>query len=205
MNRVSVLLGSLVLAVATLVGTAGAAPGPGASPEHRRTIATADDCADVEELAFLELINDYRHQNGKPALALTRTLSDASRHHSVSMANHNYFSHDLTPEAVTWSQNMIDHGYAYDTYLGENIAAGYATAFDTFLQWQNSPSHNANMLNGNFTAIGIGRAFGSDSTYGWYWTTVFGGVVDAAACGAPAPPPGEMPDEAQTPGEAQAV
>ncbi len=95
------------------------------------------------------------------------------------MATKNYFSHTLSG-GVTWSQNIANHGYTYSTYKGENIAAGYATAQQTFTQWKNSSGHNANMLNGNFKAIGIGRAYGATSTYKWYWTTTFGGYQDAA-------------------------
>ena len=40
--------------------------------------------------------------------------------------------------------------------------------------WKNSPGHNQNMLDGSWTEIGIGRAYNSGSTYGWYWTTTFG-------------------------------
>ena len=53
---------------------------------------------------------------------------------------------------------MTKHGYTYNTYRGENIAAGNASASATFTQWRNSPTHNTNMLNANFRAIGIGRA-----------------------------------------------
>jgi uncharacterized protein YkwD len=35
------------------------------------------------------------------------------------------------------------------------------------------------MLNPNFVVIGVGRAYGAYSTYGWYWTTDLGGIVDA--------------------------
>jgi uncharacterized protein YraI len=46
------------------------------------------------------------------------------------------------------------------------------------------------MLNGNFGAIGIGRAYDPASPYGWYWTTVFGGESDGPGwlCGEAAPP-----------------
>ncbi|MDQ3263607.1 MAG: CAP domain-containing protein [Myxococcota bacterium] len=61
----------------------------------------------------------------------------------------------------------------------ENIAAGNATAEGAFTQWRNSAGHNTNMLNGDYRVIGIGRGYDAASTYGWYWTTTFGGQVDA--------------------------
>ena len=61
--------------------------------------------------------------------------------------------------------------------------------------WKGSPGHNANMLGTNYTTIGIGRYFLQGSTYGWYWTTDFGGFSDGWATGQsiviaarPAPP-----------------
>ena len=142
---------------------------------------TAGFCADGEEAAFLTQINAYRAGKGLGPLALTQTLSAASEHHSKSMARHNYFDHDLKPEGITWSKNMSRHGYRLNTHRGENIAAGNPGAQATFEQWKKSPGHNANMLDPDFTAIGVGRAYGANSKYKWYWTTDFGGHADAAA------------------------
>ncbi|MDP9369945.1 MAG: SH3 domain-containing protein [Chloroflexota bacterium] len=139
-------------------------------------------CADPEERTFLGLINNYRAANGLPGLQLSESLSGAADYHSVDMAHKDYFSHTLA-NGVTWGQNIANHGYTYDTYQGENIASGNESASATFDQWRNSPGHNANMLNPNFTAIGIGRAYNGNATYDWYWTTTFGGYVDAVlAC-----------------------
>jgi uncharacterized protein YkwD len=153
-------------------GTTGTTPAP-------HSIPTSGYCADAEERYFLKLINDFRAQYGRPALRLTQTLGASAEHHSVDMATKNYFSHTLSG-GVSWSRNMANHGYTYSTYKGENIAAGAATARQAFTQWQNSSGHRANMLNGNFRAIGIGRAYNASSRYDWYWTTTFGGYQDAS-------------------------
>lgn len=157
------------------------------APEAR-ALTTSAYCATAEELAFLTLINDYRAQNGLGALVLTQTLGAAAEHHSVDMATNNWFAHNF-PDGTTWSQNMTIHGYTYNTWRGENLAAGNQSASATFTQWRNSPGHNDNMLGANYTAIGIGQAYGVGSNFGWYWTTDFGGYTDAAAtiCNATAP------------------
>ena len=202
MRRALFVVLTLSFVLGALVGpaAAGGAPAPGKAPAASSFTTTASYCADAEEMAFLKLINDYRQQNGRAPLTLTQTLGAASDHHSVSMANYNYFNHFLTPEGIGWSQNMTNHGYTYSTYRGENIAAGNATASATFTQWKNSPDHNTNMLNANFKAIGIGRAYNSASTYDWYWTTNFGGYVDGAAaqCGGTTPSPSPSPTPAPT-------
>jgi uncharacterized protein YkwD len=40
--------------------------------------------------------------------------------------------------------------------------------------WMNSDGHRANILNENYTHIGIGYAAWDGSQYGVYWTAVFG-------------------------------
>ncbi|RJQ42870.1 MAG: CAP domain-containing protein [Gaiellales bacterium] len=132
---------------------------------------------DNEELEFLTLINNYRAQNGLPALTLSTSLSNAAEGHSYDMAVRNYFSHTSQDGRSPWDR-IRAAGYGYNTWLGENIAAGYSTAATAFEAWRNSPGHNANMLSGNFRAIGIGRYYQAGSTYGWYWTTDFGGVSE---------------------------
>jgi uncharacterized protein YkwD/uncharacterized protein YraI len=154
---------------------------------------TSGYCADAEENAFLQLINQYRAANGLGQLTHTQTLAAAAEHHSVDMAAKNYFSHTML-DGTSVPQNIANHGYSDGSTWGENIAAGNANAAATFEQWRKSPGHNANMLNPSFGAIGIGRAYGAGSTYGTYWTTVFGATSDGAAavCGAaPVVPPTE--------------
>ncbi len=164
---------------------------------------TVDASIDTEEAEFLRLINEHRQQNGLSPLALSDTLSRAAAWKSEDMAANGYFAHDDTPIGRTWTQRLSDCGYTFGTWLGENVAAGNASAAGTFQQWRNSPGHNANMLSANFAAIGIGRAYGASSQYGWYWTTDFGGVVDASpstatpTASATAPPP--TPTATRTP------
>ena len=161
--------------------TGGYAPAPvgtvAPTPVPVQTVA----CRDGDEWAMLSLINAYRAAHGLGALSLSQTLSDAAEYHSADMATKDYFSHTLA-DGTSWSQNMTDFGYGYQTYRAENIAAGNVGAEATFEQWRNSPGHNANMLSSNLTAIGIGRSTSDGSTYGTYWTTTFGGVVDGAGC-----------------------
>lgn len=176
-------------ALAMLVaGTAGAVAGSlAASPPRERTAGNGElvaaalggSCLDEEEARFALLLNAHRAAHGLPPMAASQTLSDAADHHSASMATNDYFAHDLLPDGVSWSQNMTDHGYGYDTWRGENIAAGRGGGDEVFAQWEASPHHNEAMLGTEFVAVGIGRAYWAASTYGWYWTTDFGGVADA--------------------------
>ncbi|MEX0750839.1 MAG: CAP domain-containing protein [Dehalococcoidia bacterium] len=151
----------------------------------------AGDCninetVDAEEQAFLKLINQHRAQNGRAPLGLSYTLSRAAAWKSKDLGVNAYFAHDDLNR--TRAQRIRDCGYRYNTYLGENIAAGVSSAQAAFDLWKNSSGHNANMLGSNYTTIGIGREYVVGSPYGWYWTTEFGGVDDGyATIAQPAP------------------
>ncbi len=132
---------------------------------------------DDQELEFLSLINSYRQQNGLPRLTMSNGLYVASEGHSQDMGVNNYFSHNSLDGRTPWDR-IRAAGYNYNTWLGENIAAGYTSAQAVFDAWRASPGHNANMLSANFRAIGIGRVYVAGSQYGWYWTTDFGGVSE---------------------------
>lgn len=162
---------------------------------------TADPALDSEEQIFLQLINDYRAQNGKGPLAASATLSKAAQWKSNDLGVNAYFAHDDLFR--TWVERIRDCGYGYNTYLGENLAAGYSTASAAFNAWKNSSGHNANMLGSNYTAIGIGRAYVAGSPYGWYWTTEFGGYSDGfpgtTATATPTRTPTATPTRTNTP------
>jgi uncharacterized protein YkwD len=146
----------------------------------------ADETIDAEEQAFLKLINQHRAANGRAPLGLSYTLSRAAAWKSYDLGVNRYFAHDDLDRS--WSQRIRDCGYRYNTYLGENIAAGVSSAQSAFDLWRNSSGHNANMLGANYTTIGIGRAYVAGSPYGWYWTTEFGGIDDGyATIGGPQP------------------
>lgn len=157
----------VILLVLSLIGT------------YRSTAITYSSyCMRTNEYRMLLTINDYREAHGLPRLMASRTLGAAARHHSNDIARTGYFSHTL-PSGISWVANIRNHGYTYNTYIGENLAGSYTTASGTFGQWRNSPPHNANMLDPHFRAIGVGYAV---SAKGYpYWTTTFGGVRDIRA------------------------
>jgi cell division septation protein DedD len=142
---------------------------------------------DSEEQAFLSLINQYRASNGLAPLTLNNTLNNVARWMAEDMAAKNYFSHTDSLGRDPFVR-MGDFGYTYNTWKGENLAAGVADALGAFELWKGSPSHNANMLNPHFKVIGIARAYGASSSFGWYWATEFGGQDDPPPPPAPTPP-----------------
>ncbi len=153
------------------------------------------EALDSEEQTFLATINDYRAQNGLGPLNENATLDSDARWMANDMATNNYFSHQDSLGRDPFAR-MDDMGYGYNTWRGENLVAGTETATYSFKMWHESPEHNANMLGSHYTVIGIARAYGAASTFGWYWATEFGGEDDSAP---PPPAPTAAPEPATPP------
>ena len=102
------------------------------------------------------------------------------------MGKYRFFDHytqasDWFAKGASAWDRMAASGYTYNTWKGENIAAGMSTAAQVFAGWRNSSGHNANMLKADFKVIGISLVSTSGSPYVHYWTTDFGGYVDPTA------------------------
>jgi uncharacterized protein YkwD len=153
---------------------------------------------DSEELQFLQLLNQYRENNGVGPLILSDTLAVAAGRHSQDMARYDFFAHDTAASSyypagsAPWDR-MAAEGYDYNTLRGENIAVGCESAETCFEMWRNSPSHNAAMLDDRYRVIGIARVNMPGSAYGWYWTTDFGATLDPTSH-----PPGETSQAGKT-------
>jgi uncharacterized protein YkwD len=156
---------------------------------------TASAPLDAEEQLFVTLINQYRQQNGLGTLSIDTSLQDAAEWMSTDMGVNNYFSHTDSLGRDPF-QRMNAFGYNYNTWKGENIAAGTASAQAVFDLWKASSGHNANMLNSNYKVMGIARDDTIGSGYGWYWTNDFGGYVPPAT---PSPTPSPSPSPTPNP------
>ena len=124
----------------------------------------------------LNLVNQYRAQNGLSALILSQELDQTADKYANRMATGDFFSHN-DPNGSTPFTRMRAEGYQYTT-AGENIAAGYATPESVVQGWINSPGHRANILNANYKHMGIGYAYLANDTgsvnYRHYWVQTFG-------------------------------
>jgi len=107
------------------------------------------------------------------ALTMNSSLRAAAQEHSFDMAANDYFSH-TSLDGRTFDQRIHNAGY-FGSYLGENIAAGQPTPASVVAAWMASTGHCVNIMTGSFTAVGVGYAFSSSSTYHAYWTMDFGG------------------------------
>jgi serralysin len=116
------------------------------------------------EKYFLDLVNQTRAAAGVAPLSKDAELLTAARGHSASMDQYDLFSH-TGADGSSAGERIADEGYGFLSW-GENIAwatggwtEGTVQALHTALV--NSPGHYANMVNPNFTEIGIGLKAGT--------------------------------------------
>lgn len=107
----------------------------------------------AEEQQAITLLNKDRAANGLPALKVNLKLTGLAESYAQDMINRNFFSH-YNPEGQSPFDRMSKAGIGY-SYAGENLAinSGVAAAETAFM---NSSGHRANILNANYTEVGIG-------------------------------------------------
>jgi uncharacterized protein YkwD len=131
----------------------------------------------IEEV--VTLTNFYRSQYDLQPLTLNIDLSESAQLHSEDMALSDFFSHTGSNGSKVSDRTELA-GYE-SSYVGENIAAGHITAEEVVRGWMNSPGHRENILNANYTEIGVGYHYLANDTgeinYNTYWTQDFGAVI----------------------------
>lgn len=121
------------------------------------------------EQRVVELVNIERSKAGLKPLTYDAQLSQVAKLKSEDMRDKKYFSH-TSPTYGSPFDMMKQFGISYRT-AGENIAAGQTSPEQVVQAWMNSSGHRANILNGQYTQIGVGYAKGG--SYGHYWTQMF--------------------------------
>ncbi len=116
----------------------------------------------------LDLVNVERTNRGLQPLKFNSELSKVATLKSQDMIDKNYFDH-TSPTYGSPFDMMKQFGITYRT-AGENIAMGQETPKEVMNSWMNSPGHRKNILNPDFTELGVGIASDGSSLY---WTQMF--------------------------------
>lgn len=101
-----------------------------------------------------QLVNQERAKVGAVPLTLNLELSKVAQEKARDMAANGYFSH-TSPTYGSPFDMMRQFGVRF-SYAGENIAKGYTSPASVMQGWMNSPGHKANILNTNYTHLGVG-------------------------------------------------
>lgn len=179
--------------------------------------ANTADCLNPEEASLLALVNQYRQQNGLPAVATSFSLSSVGQWHVWDLETNNpwagscnlhswsnarpaiwepvCYTSDHAQASGMWNKPRQITGNAYNSNGYENSAwtSGTMTAPAALQMWQNSPSHNQVILNQSdwsqltWRAMGVGVS----QHYAVLW---FGTLTDPLGTMSPcgSTPPGEL-------------
>lgn len=153
--------------------------------EHCAAVAEWDPAWSQWEEEVLLLVNEVRAVGADcgaegefgPAepLAMDAILRCSSRLHSLDMFERDYFDH-TNPDGLDPFDRMEQAGFS-GSYMGENIAYGQRTPEEVMQAWVDSDGHCSNIMNPNYTLLGVGYYPGADS---WrdgnqhFWTQNFG-------------------------------
>lgn len=146
----------------------------GPSAPSSSTNASPLSVGALNQKAILDIVNIERAKEGFPALTFSIKLSAMAEGKAVDMINKQYFAH-VSPTGVDVAHLSKVYGYEY-IFLGENLAMGdFVSSSDVMTGWMNSPGHRANILNKNYTEIGISALQGNyEGRTVWYAVQEFG-------------------------------
>jgi uncharacterized protein YkwD len=141
----------------------------------------SDTPASAEFAEMLSLVNDARARGGvcgsvsfpsSSPLRYDAVLERVARKHSEDMNAANELGHVSpvgsinNPAGSVMRDRINREGYSWQV-IGENVAWNYPLVPELVAAWLGSPHHCENMLNPEFTELGVGKA-------GTYWTQNFG-------------------------------
>lgn len=146
------------------------------------TATTYTACAPTEQQQqMLARVNEARsqarqcgEQSFKAASHLTWScpLTAAAQAHADDMVENDYFSH-TGQDGNGVGERATQQGYSWRT-VGENIAAGHTNADAAIESWIKSPGHCRNLMNNDFTEMGMAHAENADARFTHYWVQTLG-------------------------------
>lgn len=147
--------------VATLAVLAGLSADPA---KEKAEFKLTDD-----EQAVLDATNGERKKAKMEPLTADPKLTAAARAHAANMARQAKLAHTLDDK--TFEDRVKAVGFEYRA-LAENIAHNYPTPKEVVAGWMDSAGHKANLLNADYTRIGLAVAKSEKGEP--YWVQVFG-------------------------------
>ncbi len=133
------------------------------TPLFSNVLGIATDIS-VEKL--LTVTNEERIKNNLSPLTINTLLTEAAAKKAAHMFQNNYWAH-FSPDGTSPWDFIKQSGYSYE-YAGENLAKNFLFSQNVIDAWMNSPTHRANLLNGQYREVGFavvnGVLNGEDTT-----------------------------------------
>ncbi|HBG1232438.1 TPA: sporulation protein [Clostridioides difficile] len=140
-------------------------------PDDNNNSGSTSENFSAYQKEVVDLVNVERAKAGLNPLTLDSSISNVATKKSQDMIDNNYFSHN-SPTYGSPFDMLKKFGVSYKT-AGENIAMGQKTPKEVVSAWMNSEGHRKNIMNPNFSKIGVGVAQKSGGSI--YWTQIFVG------------------------------
>ena len=133
-----------------------------AAPTKAPTKPPAVSLAEYAE-AVVRLVNQERAKAGLDSLSVNQAAAAAANVRAREIEG--AFSH-TRPNGSSFGTALKEQGASYRA-AGENIAYGQRSAEQVMEGWMNSSGHRANILNAQYTAIGVGVYRSASGTLHW--------------------------------------
>ena len=138
----------------------------------------------LDEGYLVELINDYRAENGLDPIEVSSELAPAAviATHDSALRGFSPSDHVDSLGRDLWGRfdacGVTDYNYAAEiNYYGTGVEVS-ESATSAFAWWQSSPSHNAVMLDPDLTHMGLALGYNGEigqvqQSNSVHWTVVF--------------------------------
>lgn len=147
--------------------------------DRPRTAQAATSAEDADR-RVLQLVNEarsharrcgWKRHAAAPPLAASVTLQRVALAHARDMASRGELDH-AGRDGSTPAARVTRAGYRWRV-TGENIASGQPSAEIVVAGWLKSPRHCANIMDPDFTELGVSHAVGPGATGRIFWVQVF--------------------------------
>lgn len=119
---------------------------------------TSPDVLRSYSTEIIKLTNQIRKEVGVGLLTENIKLSQAAYAKAEDMLTQEYFSHN-GPDGQTLANWLAKYKYAY-TVAGENLAVGFNNPSEVMAAWEKSKTHYANIVDADYSQIGVGVVSG---------------------------------------------
>jgi len=122
------------------------------------------------EQRVLDLMNQERAKYGLRPLSYNSALDSAATKHNAFQAQQRTMAHIDIGDGDPGSRIRAA---GWTGQWGENVAVGQTSPEQVVQEWMNSPTHRANILNPNYTSVGVSYTATGDGFP--FWAESFGG------------------------------
>lgn len=124
-------------------------------------------------------VNAERTARGLPAYKENNVLSRAAELKVKSLVQLKALQHTQSQAGALWWP-LVNAGYEY-VAVGENLAQGIEDTNELVVDWMNSPTHRANIVNPIYTEIGVSVMTGTYDGYSVSYVVLYAATPKPAS------------------------